>query len=169
MSEQEKGSPTEAGGAGEVPDNAGVVARPPVVYLSSILIGVGLDALWPAEVVPDSQGTPLGLLLVLVALALFVVSVRELGRVGTQIPTNRPTTAIVTTGPYQFSRNPIYLALTVLQLGIGFWVNSAWVLGMLVPTLLVMSFGVIAREERYLERKFAEEYLQYNASVRRWL
>ena len=67
------------------------------------------------------------------------------------------TTAIVTTGPYHFSRNPIYLAFTLLQLGIGFWVNSAWVVGMLVPTLLVMSYGVIAREERYPERKFGEE------------
>ena len=76
--------------------------------------------------------------------------------------------SIITNGPYRFSRNPIYLSFTLLQLGLGMWANSAWLVGMLIPTLVLMSYGVIAREERYMARKFGDEYLQYKRAVRRW-
>ncbi len=76
--------------------------------------------------------------------------------------------SIITNGPYRFSRNPIYLSFTLLQLGLGMWANSAWLVGMLIPTLVLMSYGVIAREERYMARKFRDEYLQYKRAVRRW-
>ena len=77
--------------------------------------------------------------------------------------------AVIATGPYRFSRNPIYLSFTLLQLGLGMWANSAWVVGMLIPTLVLMSYGVIAREEQYMAEKFGEEYLRYTAAVRRWM
>jgi protein-S-isoprenylcysteine O-methyltransferase Ste14 len=75
----------------------------------------------------------------------------------------------VRSGPYQWSRNPIYLAFSVLQLGIACWLNSVWVLGTLAAALGLMTWVVIPREERYLERKFSAEYLEYKANVRRWL
>ena len=76
---------------------------------------------------------------------------------------------MITIGPYRFSRNPIYLSFTLLQLGLGLWANSAWLVGALIPTLVLMSYGVIAREERYMAQKFGGEYLRFTAAVRRWI
>ena len=145
-----------------------VVARPPIVYLVSILVGVGLNLVWPVQLFPHAV-EPLGPLLTLLAVVLFVRSVREFRKAQTPIRTRKPVTAVIATGPYRFSRNPIYLSFTLLQLGIGMWANSAWVVGMLIPTLVLMSYGVIAREERYMEQKFGDEYLRYRAAVRRWV
>jgi len=145
-----------------------VVARPPIVYLVSILVGVGINLVWPVQLFPYAV-EPLGSLLTLLAVVLFVLSVREFRKARTPIRTRKPVTAVIATGPYRFSRNPIYLSFTLLQLGIGMWANSAWVVGMLIPTLVLMSYGVIAREERYMEQKFGDEYLRYRAAVRRWV
>jgi protein-S-isoprenylcysteine O-methyltransferase Ste14 len=148
--------------------NLGLV-RPPLVYLGSIAIGLALHLIWPAQLVPASLGAPLGAGLTLLAIALFIGSVRTFRAAGTPVPGNRPTTRIVRTGPYRFSRNPIYLAFSLLQLGLSIWVNSLALLIMLVPAAALMSLVVIPREERYLEARFASEYLAYKASVRRWL
>ena len=145
-----------------------VLARAPIVYLASILAGFGLNTVWPVEVFPRAIKS-LGGLLTVLAVALFVLSVREFRRARTPIRTRKPVTAVIRTGPYRFSRNPIYLSFTLLQLGLGTWANSAWVVGMLIPTLVLMSYGVIAREERYMAQKFGEEYLRYTAAVRRWI
>jgi len=145
-----------------------VVARPPIVYLVSILVGVGLNLVWPVQLFPHAV-EPLGPLLTLLAVVLFVRSVREFRKAQTPIRTRKPVTAVITTGPYRFSRNPIYLSFTLLQLGIGMWANGAWIVGMLIPTLVLMSYGVIAREERYMGQKFGDEYLRYRAAVRRWV
>ena len=145
-----------------------VVARPPLVYLVSILVGLGLHLVSPRELFPRAVEPP-GPLLILLAVVLLVLSVREFRRAQTPIRTRKAVTAILDTGPSRFSRNPIYLAFTLLQLGIGIWVNSAWIVGMLIPTLVLMSYGVIAREERYMGRKFGDEYLRYKAAVRRWI
>ena len=107
--------------------------------------------------------------MLLAAGTLFAFSLREFSQAGTSVQSVRPTTRIVSTGPYRFSRNPIYLAFTMLHLGVAVWVNSGWLLGTLVVSLAVMSFGVIAREERYLERRFGDAYTNYKAAVRRWL
>ncbi len=72
-------------------------------------------------------------------------------------------------GPYRFTRNPIYLGMTIIFTGIAIAADSIWVLALLVPVLVIMNIGVIMREERYLEGKFGEDYRQYKASVRRWL
>ena len=148
--------------------NPGLV-RPPVVYLGSIAVGLVLHLIWPARLVPPSLSTPVGAGVTLLAIALFVSSVRALRAAGTPVPGGRPTTAIVGTGPYRFSRNPIYLAFSLLQLGLSIWVNSLAMLIALVPPIALMSLVVIPREERYLEARFPSEYLAYKASVRRWL
>lgn len=150
--------------------DAGVVAlvRPPIVYLVAIALGIGLEAVWPTRPLPGGFA-PLGLVLILLSVALFVLAIRELRTARTTFRTQQPTTTMVTTGPYRLSRNPIYLAFTLLQLGIGLWQDSAWVLGLLAPALVLVSIGTIAREERYLEAKFGDEYRSYCAAVRRWL
>jgi protein-S-isoprenylcysteine O-methyltransferase Ste14 len=148
--------------------NLGLV-RPPLVYMGSIALGLVLHLLWPVRLVPTSVSTPLGAMVTLLAVVLFVFAVRTFRAAGTPIPGNRPTTTIVRSGPYRFSRNPIYLAFSLLQLSLSFWVNSIALLITLIPAVALMSFVVIPREERYLQARFPSEYLPYKASVRRWL
>jgi len=148
--------------------NVGLI-RPPFVYLGSIAVGLVLHLVWPTQLVPLSVGAPVGAMVTLLAVALFASAVRTLRAAGTPIPGNRPTTTIVRTGPYRFSRNPIYLAFSLLQLGLSFWVNSLALLITLIPAVALMLLVVIPREERYLEVRFPSEYSAYKASVRRWL
>lgn len=148
--------------------NSGLI-RPPFVYLAAIVLGLLLHLFWPLAVLPASISSPVGVVLVVAAGALFISAVRTLRNAGTPVPGNLPTTAIVRAGPYRFSRNPIYLAFTLLQLGIAAWVNSAGVLLTLFPALALMALVVVPREERYLEARFPTEYLLYKRAVRRWL
>ena len=157
------------GSAHPGPDAANLgLVRPPLVYLGSILLGVVLHIAWPVPLVQHAVATPIGVGVVVAAIALFVAALRTFRAAGTPVPGNRPTTTIVRTGPYRFSRNPIYLAFSVFQLGIALWVGSLWLVVTLVPALALMSFVVIPREERYLAARFPSEYLAYKASVRRW-
>ena len=105
----------------------------------------------------------------MIATALLSYSVKEFRAAGTPVPARKPTTMIVRTGPYRFTRNPIYLAFSLLQLGIAIWVNSVWLMVTLVVAVALMHYVVIPREEQYLERKFSRQYLDYKACVRRWL
>jgi protein-S-isoprenylcysteine O-methyltransferase Ste14 len=150
-------------------DHAGVVAPPPLIYGVALAVGLGLHFLWPLPV----HGAPgirlVGLLLAALGLAFAASGVRELRRWGTNVDPRRPATSLVRTGPYRYSRNPAYVGLTGLFAGIALALNSFWLILMLVPTLVVMSRGVISREERYMEEKFGEAYLDYKRSVRRWL
>jgi len=103
------------------------------------------------------------------AAVLFSYSVRRFRIAGTPVPGNQPATAIVRTGPYRFSRNPIYLAFFALHLGLAISVNSLWLVATLVATVAILALVVVPREERYLTERFDREYLDYKASVRRWL
>ena len=143
--------------------------RPPLVYLGSVGLGLLVHFFWPVRLLPAPINVPLGVVLVLVAGALFISSVRAFRKAGTPVPGNRPTTIIVRAGPYRFSRNPIYVAFTLLQVGLAAWVDSLGLLVTLVPALALMSLVVVPREERYLEARFPSEYLPYKREVRRWL
>ncbi|MCC5661632.1 isoprenylcysteine carboxylmethyltransferase family protein [Nostoc sp. XA010] len=148
--------------------NPGLV-RPPLVYLGAIALGLLLHFVWTVRLVPHAVSVPLGGTVVLVAVALFLWAVRTFRNAGTPVPGNLPTTTIVSTGPYRYSRNPIYLSFSLFHLGVAFWVNSLWLLVTLIPAVVLMSFVVIPREEQYLETCFPSDYLPYKACVRRWL
>jgi len=150
-------------------ETSGVTLRPPFVYLASILLGVLLQRLWPIGGVPQNARLVFGIPLLIGSVGMFGWAVGALRRAGTGIRSFEPTTALVTTGPYRDSRNPIYLASTLFQTAIGIVVNTAWVLGLLIPTVALIVTQVIAREERYLGRRVGAPYLQYKASVRRWI
>jgi protein-S-isoprenylcysteine O-methyltransferase Ste14 len=141
--------------------------RPPRVYLAAIVTGVLLQLAVPLPFLP--RATAAGAIFVFAALALLWYSVARFRAAGTPVPARQPTTAIVQTGPYRFSRNPIYLAYSLFQLGIAIWINSLWLLATLAVAVGLMHFIVIRREEEYLERRFGAEYLGYKAAVRRWL
>jgi protein-S-isoprenylcysteine O-methyltransferase Ste14 len=144
--------------------------RPPFLYATSILTGVLLDVAWPLSFVPRALGRPVGGALALAAVVLFVAAVRQLWAAGTPVPGNRPTTVLVRTGPYRISRNPIYLAFSLLHLGVAAWVGSWWLLATLVASVTCIAAVVVPREERYLEKRFGRAYVDYyKASVRRWL
>ena len=145
------------------------VVRPPLVYLISLVIGALLQRAVPLPFLPRTLAVPLGAPLVVVAIALFSYSAAKFRVAGTPVPARKPTTAIVRTGPYRFSRNPIYLAFSLLQFGIAIWVNSLWLLATLVGAVALIHYVVIPREEQYLERRFGAQYLDFKASVRRWL
>jgi protein-S-isoprenylcysteine O-methyltransferase Ste14 len=143
--------------------------RPPLVYLVSLVTGVLIQAAAPLPFVPGTLAVPLGASLIVVAIALFAYSVAKFRGAGTPIPARKPTTVIVRTGPYRFSRNPIYLAFSLFQLGIAIGINSLWLLVTLVGAVGLIHFVVIPREEQYLERRFGAQYSDYKNSVRRWL
>jgi protein-S-isoprenylcysteine O-methyltransferase Ste14 len=139
------------------------------VYLISLISGAVIQLATPFPFLPGTLGVPLGAPLVVVAIALFAYSVATFRAAGTPVPARKPTAMIVRAGPYRFSRNPIYLAFSLFQLGIAMWVNSVWLLATLVAAVALMHYFVIRREEEYLERRFGAQYLDYKASVRRWL
>lgn len=145
------------------------LARPPLIYLGSIGLGLLIHWFWPVQWLPAAISTTAGVVLVLAAVGLFISSVRTFRKAGTPVPGNQPTTVIVRAGPYGFSRNPIYVAFTLFHLGLAAWFNSVGVLVMLLPALALMVLVVVPREERYLEARFAAEYQRYKRDVRRWL
>ena len=145
------------------------LVRPRLVYLISFVSGTVIHLVVPFRFLPVTLAAPLGVPLVAVAIALYSYSVAKFRAAGTPVPAREPTTAIVRTGPYRFSRNPIYLAFSLFQLSIAMWVNSVWLLATLVGAVALIHSVCIPREEQYLERKFGAQYLDYKTSVRRWL
>jgi protein-S-isoprenylcysteine O-methyltransferase Ste14 len=93
----------------------------------------------------------------------------EMRRVETNASPYKPSTSIVTSGPYRFTRNPIYVGFTLMYLGLSIFANALWPVLLLPGVITMMRRGVIEREEAYLERKFGEEYLSYKERVRRWI
>ena len=159
-----------AGTDTEAKDTAGVIVRPPLLYLAGLAAGLGLSWLWPVGLglAPLARYLAGGALIAL-ALGVMTDGMLRFRRAGTEVHPTRPTTALVTTGVFALSRNPLYCGLSAILAGLALVLDSAWTLGMLVPVLLVLRYGVIAREEAYLERLFGEDYRRYKARVRRWL
>ena len=150
-------------------DTAGVVAPPPLIFLAGLGIGFGLEALLPGGSLPGLVRWAVGGFLVVAGLALLATFQSSFNRSGTAVEPWKPTTAIVTSGPYGFTRNPAYLGMALVYVGIAFLAGAPWALVPLPLVLLVINNGVILREERYLERKFGNEYLDYKGRVRRWI
>ncbi|HWK67343.1 MAG TPA: isoprenylcysteine carboxylmethyltransferase family protein [Rhizobiaceae bacterium] len=151
---------------------AGVVARPPLLFLGALLIGGVLDRLLPLPIaVPGGdliRWTMAGALIA-IGLALVVAGIRNFLGAGTPVPTNEPTRALVTAGIHGWTRNPIYVGFFLIYVGIGVGVQGVWILLLTIPLAITVRYGVVAREEAYLESRFGEAYRAYKARVRRWL
>ena len=150
-------------------DNAGVIAFPPFVLAATLLLGWLLNWLWPISILPGSSGAWPGMALIVVSIVIALTAVRALFKMNTVLDVRKATTSIVSNGPFAISRNPIYLAMIMLCLGIALFFNWFWLLLLAIPFALILQKGVIEREERYLERKFGDEYARYRTQVRRWL
>jgi len=153
-------------------ETAGVIARPPFLFLAALVLGLVWDRLLPLPFpVPgtDLVHWLIGGALILVGLALAVAGIRNFSRAGTPVQGYKPTRALVTAGIHGWTRNPIYLGMFLIYGGIGLAAQSPWVLMITVPLAITISYGVVAREEAYLERRFSDDYRNYRNRVRRWL
>jgi len=150
-------------------DHPGVIALPPFIFLGFLLAGLALEYLMPSEVPAALARYLVGGGLAIAGLGLAFAARGRFVAAGTNVRPTLPATALVTQGPYRFTRNPMYLALTAIYFGIAIAVGSWWLIVLTLPLLLVMEFGVIRREERYLAAKFGTAYTDYMATVRRWL
>lgn len=155
----------------EAPDKAGVIAPPPLIALVALVLAAGLEWLWPIAV-PAAIGLgvrlPVAAVLAIAGLLVAVAGERRFARRGTDPLPWRPATALVTDGIYAHMRNPMYVGLGLLMLGLAIGFASVWLLILLVPAALVLHHGVVRREERYLERKFGDAYRAFVAQVPRY-
>ncbi len=150
-------------------DTAKVIAPPPLIFLSGLLLGGIVSWFYPVKMLNGGLAVVLGNLLFLIGIAVIAIVFLQMRKAKTNIEPWKPTTKILDTGFYGYSRNPIYVAMILIYLGISCFFNSLWFLPFLLIVLIVIHFGVILREEKYLENKFGEDYLDYKKRVRRWI
>jgi protein-S-isoprenylcysteine O-methyltransferase Ste14 len=156
-------------GTPPVSDNAAVIAPPPLIILVTLGIGFGLSAVMGTGSMPSAVAVPVGVALTLVGGALLGSFVRAFARAQTPLDPYTPSQALVTDGPYRLTRNPGYLGMVLTYAGIAILTNAPWALVPLPVAAAVIDRGVIAREERYLTRRFGHPYEDYKRRVRRWI
>jgi len=161
----------DTAGESSSPDVAGVVAPPPFIFLGFLVAATVLEVIAPLPLLGAHAIVRYvaGAALALGGFVVIGLGARRFFAAGTNIPPNLPTTTLVVDGIYGRTRNPLYLGSTLVYLGLSVAAGSLWAFVLLVPLLWVINMGVIAREERYLERKFGDAYRAYKARVRRWV
>jgi protein-S-isoprenylcysteine O-methyltransferase Ste14 len=150
-------------------DNPGVLAFPPLIFAIFAAIGIVIHFLAPVHLLPYSLALVIGIGMALLAVALAIWANGVMKAAGTNVRPDMPTLTIVRTGPYRFTRNPMYLSLCLAQVAIAFVVDDWIALLLVIPLALILHFGVVLREERYLEAKFGAQYLALKTEVRRWI
>ena len=156
--------------SGNFRDSSGAAVRPPIVWALTVVAGLVLDWLYPLPFLPAAAPNGwVGAIVFLAGLALLIWAAMAFRRAGTHVQTIQPTIKIVTDGPYRYSRNPIYIGMFLGLIGLAVGFDSLWLLILLVVFYLVIRYGVVAREEAYLDGKFGDVYLAYTARIRRWL
>lgn len=150
-------------------DSPDVIIFPPLLFVSAVILGVTLQFLWPIHLWPALPARIAGGILVLTGITLVRSAKQRMRHWRTNVHPGRPTTAIVDDGPYRFTRNPIYIGGTLVYLGISLLIRAFWPIPALIPFVLLLHWGVVLREERYLETKFGDAYLSYKMRVRRWI
>jgi len=153
----------------ELPDNPGVIAPPPLIYAGPLAVGLLLNLKFPLRFMPRKVAAILGVTLIGASVALVSQAFQRMRRAGTNVNPTEPATVLVTEGPFKFTRNPLYLSLTLFYAGVATLVNALWAMLLLPIVLFVVNREVIEREERYLERKFGEQYMKYKRRVWRWI
>jgi protein-S-isoprenylcysteine O-methyltransferase Ste14 len=155
----------------KTPDHPNIVIFPPAILVTTIVLGCMLQWLLPLGVLANIGQTwrvGIGCVVVVAGVLLAGAGRRVLTGLGTNVSPLRPTTALATGGVYQWTRNPLYTGGTLLMLGIALVFAIDWLVLLIVPSVLILHFGVVTREEQYLEKKFGASYRQYKASVARY-
>ena len=151
---------------------AGVIARPPFLFLASLILGLVLDYVLPLPLRLPESALPRWAAsggLILLGAAILAAAFRNFSRAATPVPTNRPVRTLVTNGIHGWSRNPIYVGMSLVYAGIGIAARRPWVFILALPLAIVMRYVIVAREEAYLERRFGDAYRDYMRRVPRWL
>ena len=150
-------------------DRPGVIAPPPLIYIGFLVLAYVLGFFWPLAMGFGDWRYPAAALMFVGGGIIAIAAIRQFKAVGTNFDVYKPATTVVATGVYRYSRNPMYVGLTLAYLSIAVAIDSGWALLLAVPTLAVMHYGVIRREEGYLAAKFGEPYNAFRAKVRRWI
>jgi protein-S-isoprenylcysteine O-methyltransferase Ste14 len=150
-------------------ENAGVIAPPPLIYFGTLAVGLILHCFLPMTFLPSGINLILGALLIVLGLGIAFAAIVAMHRANTSPDPWEPTRTLVANGPFRFTRNPIYLAFALIYLGVTGALNALAALALFPIALAIIHFGVIAREEKYLARKFGETYVDYKSRVRRWI
>jgi protein-S-isoprenylcysteine O-methyltransferase Ste14 len=150
-------------------DTSGIRVPPPLYYVAGFLPGVALELAFPTGWPPVGVRIAVAVLAVAAWLALDGLAMLSFRRARTSMVPIKPSTALVASGPYRLTRNPMYLGMTFLYVGFAFAFGVIWALALLPAVLVIVDRLAIAREEAYLERKFGQDYRDYKARVRRWL
>lgn len=142
----------------------------PTIFLAAwAVVGFGLGALWPLPFLPAPLASGLGAPILVAGGVLMAWAQLEFWRHGTTVDHRQPTTALITRGPFRLTRNPVYVALVAIMVGLALVQESFWALVLAAPVVVAIHRLTVVQEEAYLEREFGEAYVRYRASVRRWL
>jgi protein-S-isoprenylcysteine O-methyltransferase Ste14 len=150
-------------------DNPGVIAPPPLIYAGALAAGLLANRRYHIPILPRRLARKLGWPLVACGLAVGFLGAREMRGAETNLDPRKPATTIVTGGPFRYTRNPLYLSMTLIYGGISALANALLPVLLLPTVLRLMRRGIIEREEGYLERKFGEEYIEYKVRTPRWI
>lgn len=153
------------------PDSAGVRFPPPLIYLGALLLGFAAERFVPLSSfgIEPRLLVAMGALLFVAGATIMLLAAGLFRRLGTNVRPTQPTSLIATTGPYRWTRNPMYLGMALIYAALAIGLDGPIALALLPLVLIVIQTQVIAREERYLEAKFGDDYRRYKAEVRRWL
>ena len=155
--------------SGPGPDDPGVRVPSPLIFAAAFALGLLLERLLPLPELPPGLRRALALPCLAACAALGGWAFAWFLRLRTTVLPFRPSEALITSGPYRFSRNPLYISTALLYIVLALWFAELWTLLMLPAAMAVLQRLVIMKEEAYLERRFGQEYLDYKARVRRWL
>lgn len=147
----------------------GVRLHPPVIYAISILAGIAFNHFLPLSMPFDLHGRLYGGVVFAVATCIALWALYHFYRADTDVRPDRPDSALITGGPYDFTRNPLYIVLSLVQISAAVWLDKLWILLLLPASIIVITRYAIAREEHYLGKLFGQDYRDYKARVRRWL
>lgn len=150
-------------------DHAGVHLPPPLIYTVIFLAGLGLHAVAPLPAMPGSLIGIAGMVLTIAGLLLGVWSIGLFRKEQTSVIPIRPSTTLVIRGPYRWTRNPMYVGLALVYLGVALSIRRVGPLLLFPLLILTVQRYVIRKEEQYLEHRFGGEFRRYAASVRRWI
>lgn len=151
-------------------DGADVWIQPPALFAGAVLLGIAVQWLWPLGFFRGGNlRVALGVALLCGGVAILLGAFLVFRRIGQHPDPRKPTPIISRDGPYRFTRNPMYVGGSLIQLGLGVALDNVWIVVLVVPVVLLVHYGAILPEERYLEGKFGDEYARFKASVRRWI
>lgn len=145
-----------------------VVAHPLGIYATALVLGFVMDLILPTKFFSNIIRVLFGVPLIAIGVAVMALAIKEFRKAGTNIEIDKPAYALVKSGLYSITRNPIYIALSVLYMGLGLAADNLWILLFGVPAIYLINSWVIEPEEEYLQKKFGKEYQEYTSLVPRW-